>query len=215
LVLRRAISLPLALEVGGAVGAVGVLVVYATVGDPAPFWKDLLDHYVAPALEKGAWQGRAAELEQVLSAIAELMTGAVAAGSVFGLLLGLLLGRWWQSLLYNPGGFGQEFQRLRLHRATGYLALAAVAAAVLSGMHAGIATDLVLVVAVLYVFQGISVVHGLVKILGGHLAWLVGMYSLLALVLPQMLMVLAGLGYADSWIDLRGRAQRVRSGRGS
>jgi len=32
----------------------------------------------------------------------------------FNSFTGVLLGRWLQALLYNPGGFGAEFRELRL-----------------------------------------------------------------------------------------------------
>src|SRR5690625_6353500 len=44
-----------------------------------------------------------------------LVTGLLANVTSFTGVLGLMLGRWWQALLYNPGGFKQEFNGLRLN----------------------------------------------------------------------------------------------------
>jgi len=41
-------------------------------------------------------------------------TGLVAWWIALSALMGVFIGRWWQALLYNPGGFRQEFHLLRL-----------------------------------------------------------------------------------------------------
>jgi len=41
--------------------------------------------------------------------LAHFMSGVAAAGSVYGLLFGLFLARWWQAALYNPGGFRADY----------------------------------------------------------------------------------------------------------
>jgi hypothetical protein len=211
-VLRRTISLAYATEAAAVISFLGVLVVYGIFGDPAAQWRSLLEEPITSFVQQGGWQGSEQELEQLLDSVSRLMTGAFAAGVTLGTLLGILLGRWWQALLYNPGGFGEEFRALRLHLLSAYVALGALAVAAMMGLQAGIATDLVLIAAVGYLIQGLAVVHGLVKMMGGHVAWLVAMYAMLVLVLPQMVMLLAGLGYADAWFDLRRRAQRARGG---
>ena len=57
----------------------------------------------------------AEEIKQSIQLFAQFMTGGVAAGTVYGLLFGLFMARWWQSALYNPGGFRAEFLSLKVH----------------------------------------------------------------------------------------------------
>ncbi|MGK0442630.1 MAG: hypothetical protein ACJA0N_002445, partial [Pseudohongiellaceae bacterium] len=40
--------------------------------------------------------------------------GLLGLGNAITVTLCLILARWWQSMLYNPGGFSQEFHKLRL-----------------------------------------------------------------------------------------------------
>ncbi len=40
------------------------------------------------------------------------IAGMLGAGTAIGSVLCLLLARYWQAALYNPGGFGQEFRAL-------------------------------------------------------------------------------------------------------
>ena len=47
------------------------------------------------------------------SLIAPVLTGLIAALLQIVSVLSLLVGRYWQALLYNPGGFGREFRTIR------------------------------------------------------------------------------------------------------
>jgi hypothetical protein len=119
----------------------------------------------------------------------------------------LLLGRWWQALLFNPGGFRPEFHQLRLGRPLALLALALFGAAVLSGWP--VLSNLVLVLGTLYSVQGIAVAHALVFKLRLSPAWLLLLYLFLVPLLSQLVMA---LGIADAWADFRTRA-RPRPGK--
>jgi hypothetical protein len=146
-------------------------------------------------------------LKKVFEALAPWMTGAFALGLMLQTLLGLFLGRWWQGQLYNPGGFGTDFRTLRLHPVSGLLGLLLVAfVGFLPGP--GLAPDLLLVLTPLWLFQGLAVIHGLFAERGARPAWLVGVYVLLILFMPQTLMLVACLGLVDTWADLRARLGR-------
>jgi len=117
-------------------------------------------------------------------------------------VLALMLARYWQAALYNPGGFGREFRALKLPRAV----MLALVAAMVMGPFIGpqfivlaSASSLVLVLA------GIALMHGLVA--QGRLAgfWLVGMYVTLPLIMQLIYPLLVVLAIVDSLIDFRGR----------
>src|SRR5690606_2484533 len=65
----------------------------------------------ARALEQA--QRVAAETERPAITTA-LVVGLLAALIAMNALLALLIGRWWQAMLYNPGGFRAEFYEFRL-----------------------------------------------------------------------------------------------------
>lgn len=123
----------------------------------------------------------------------------------------ILLARWWQAVLYNPGGFGAEFRELRLPRL-----LLPVAALSGGGMLVGrggveglaIAGDAFVIVVVLFAFQGLAVIHHRARVVTLARGWLVGLYVLLALT-PQLVgPVLATAGVADGVSDFRRLAAR-------
>jgi hypothetical protein len=59
--------------------------------------------------------------------------------------------------------------------------------------------DLLIVAMFMYLFQGIAAVHRTVATRRFSSAWLVAMYGLLLLA-PQMILFMACLGLADSWM---------------
>ncbi|WP_300729433.1 hypothetical protein [Pseudomonas sp.] len=130
---------------------------------------------------------------------------------VFSVLC-LILGRYWQALLYNPGGFGSEFRAIRLPKGVALSLLAVMCVAPFIGWHALILLPLC---SVPLFFAGLSLVHGLVaqKKLAGF--WLVGLYVTL---LPFMHLIgplLVVLAIVDSLIDFRGRLAAKDANKGS
>lgn len=114
----------------------------------------------------------------------------------------LLLARWWQSMLYNPGGFRQEFHRLRLQPAV------TVVLVVMGLVVSSLGVDFrlwAMIFALPLVFAGFALIHGLVAMKGLNGAWLGGFYFLW-LVLGPVKMATILLAVIDSWVDFRGRA---------
>lgn len=195
LVLRATVSLARTLEAGTLVAAAGVLVFHVIHPDPAAFWRGMLEQVANlmgadPTGEP--WQRAATEL-------APVMTGLWAVNMLGLAVVSLLLGRWWQALLYNPGGFRAEFHDLRLELWFAGIALGAAAMALF--MPPGLVRDLALVLTSVFVLQALAVAHAVFARRGWHGGWLIGVYLLLPLALRPM----AALGIADVFLDLRRR----------
>ena len=125
-----------------------------------------------------------------------------------GTILSLMVARWWQALLYNPGGFRQEFHSLRVEKPVALvLATVLLLGLAVPRQYAPWAElfGLPLLIA------GVAFVHHLVtaRQLGGH--WLGLMYFGLLLISPVSL-ALIGLGFADSVLNLRSRLTRKGEG---
>ncbi len=201
LVLRHTVSLRRAFEATALLVGVGVVLVYLSLGDPAAAWREILAELFA---RLGGEAGGALNVE--LGNVAQVMTGMAAGAAMVSALLCLLLARWWQALLYNPGGFGKEFHALRMGRTTALTALGLfLVAAFAEGPEAGPATNLALVMVVLFLFEGIATIHAVVARRGIASGWLVLKYVLLIIALPQMVVALSAVGFADAWVDFRAR----------
>ncbi len=202
LVLRHTRDLGWTFELVVVLGLIAVALVYWISPEVAGFWHGRIEQAF------GSWRGQVgldlAQWQAYPAAVARHMTGIVAAGMVSGLALSLLLARWWQALLYNPGGFRAEFLALRLHKPMAYLALGLVGVAmVLEGQAREAVVNLLLVLAVLYVVAGTAILHAILA--GrGQKALLFGLYGLMLFV-PHVLLPVALVGLSDAWFDWRGR----------
>jgi hypothetical protein len=203
--LRLSRSLSLTVAAAGLSGAVIVIAFHALVTDPAAGWLELMTPFREVLVRDGVVEPPAAEA--LFAAIARWMTGAFAAALVLQWVLGLFLGRWWQALLYNPGGFGQEFRDLRLPRVLGIGGLVLIA---LIGLvrGPGLIPDILIVLLPLYLLQGLAVIHQIHGSRRLHPGWLFGLYALLVVFMPHAELLVACLGLVDIWADFRTRLAR-------
>ena len=204
LLLRNSRSLALALVGALGLGLLVIAVQFMQTQDLAAAWRELLEPFAQSLTE--AQLIDAAQQEELLGVMAYWMPGVTAAGYFLQSMLALLLARWWQAVLYNPGGFRSEFHSLRMHRAVAAITLLVL----LLGMFLGVGESgfwdyLVMLLLAGWFLQGLAVVHGIVGKVGASVGWLVGMYCLVLLVMPQAVTVLAAAGFADAWIDFRAR----------
>lgn len=209
MMLRASRSLSLSIQSALIFGLAVIAVYQFQFPDPVAEWRKILEPISQSLVESGLVDeaGRAS----LLAALSRWMTGVLAAGFFLQLVLALLLARWWQSVLYNPGGFRREFHSLRAGQALGYASLALVA------VHLGVAGEwswiryLLALLFALYFLQGLAVVHAMIAQAGGSSIWLVGVYALLVFAMYYTMAALAAAGFADTWLDIR---SRVRSDRG-
>jgi len=206
IVLRESARLVWALELAALLGMVVVLGIYLVVPEPAQMWSESLQRFMQPILEQAPLGFDTVQFGHSAAAIAHYMSGLIAAGSVLSLILGLLLARYWQATLYNPGGFRSEFLALELHAAVSWGAAALVLVSVAAdGAIAEIAGNIVMVLSTLFLVAGFAVLHAA---LGAKRFLLVGAYVLF-FIIPQTLVVLVFLGWSDVWLKWRQRAAKA------
>ena len=203
-VLQQTASLARAMLAAAALGMGTLLLIYGVQGDPAPWWFERLQ-LIESALEQAGLFPQGVPADELLQDLSRLMTGVVLASLVLGAMCSVLLARWWQAMLVNPGGLRSEFNRLRFGQITGMMTLGIMILAQLSqGPVSDLAAQIVMIMLVPYLFAGLAVIHGLVATTGRGRGWLIAAYVLLAIV-PQATLLLAGGGLLDTWIDFRRR----------
>ena len=204
LVLRRTVNLAGALLAAAVLGLLALALVYVVAGDPAPWWYEHL-LLIRSTLEEAGLFPQGVSVDVLLQDLSRLMTGVVVASLALGAVCGLLLGRWWQSLLVNPGGLHSEFCSLRFPQSTGLMVLGLmIVSRFIQGPASDMAAQGVLVMLVPYLFAGLATLHGLVAQQGRGKGWLITVYALLG-VIPQTALLLSGLGLVDTWVDFRRR----------
>ena len=201
--LRQTVSWPKTLlalvPVGGAIAL--------SLFQLAPQQIALLTEAVMGLLEKilpGQGAESAVDIGTQLKPLVEY--GVVGMLSWFTLIssaLSLILARAWQSALYNPGGFGNEFRRLILPPVASIMLLALT----LGGSALSpVLTALIPIASLPLFLSGIALVHGLVNLKQLGSFWLVGMYMLLIMVTQLAYPVIVLTACFDSVFDFRRRA---------
>lgn len=119
----------------------------------------------------------------------------------FTAVCALFVSRWWQSLVFNPGGFQKEFHEFRLDQTVALILIALV----IAGVSLPIAyRPWVELVSLPLLIAGMALVHSSVKMMSMGVHWHGLMYFGLLFVGPTGT-VLIGLGLADSILNLRSR----------
>lgn len=136
-------------------------------------------------------------LEQFRETIPSLF-GAV---YMFLAVLLLILSRWMQAGLYNPGGFQQEFHGLRIGRKVAVGLLTAMLLATFVGF---IPESWVFYFIMPLILSGVALVHGLVGKKKASAMWLVAFYALF----PWLTQILVMVALIDSWYDFRARMSK-------
>ncbi|XXK44173.1 hypothetical protein ACMAY4_07810 [Porticoccaceae bacterium nBUS_17] len=121
---------------------------------------------------------------------------------IFNTVIGLVLSRWWQALLYNPGGFQEEFQMLRLSPKLSLVCLSIFIAGLALGGNYQLWLRLA---SIPLLIGGLAIVHYVVQHKGFGRQVLVVMYVGLFLFGPVLMVLLGALGAADSVMNFRTR----------
>ncbi|NWA84099.1 hypothetical protein [Pseudomonas sp. D2002] len=142
------------------------------------------------------------ERARLASLIAPVLTGLIAALLQILSVLSLILGRYWQALLYNPGGFGREFRSTRIPAGPAMLLLACMVVGPNFGPQMALLAP---ICSVPLVFAGLALIHGLVARKRLATFWLVGLYVVLLIFMQLIYPLLVVLAIVDGLIDFRGR----------
>ena len=175
--------------------------------DPAAYWLEVINEQLLPMLKEMGMQFKEGQqTENLWLLMSTIMTGSFLASFFAVQTVSLLLARWWQALLYNPGGFAQEFRQLRFGKVAASVALVISIFAIATENE--IALNLVFIIIVLMMFQGLAVVHNLVAKCKLSPSLLTGVYIVMLFTLLHGaigLLLIALVGLLDNWLDLRFR----------
>ena len=179
--------------------AVGVLLFHFIQPDATAYWTSILEKVKTPL--KQSYQISETQIDEIIKNVASWMTGIFAASFALMTIISLIIARNWQALLFNPGGFGEEFRQIRIGKQASIAFLAGIGITVLTDNQ--LVTELIMVGLAIFMFQGLSLIHAIVKQREMSAAWLIAMYVLMFLLLIQMIVLLATFGVIDNFVDFR------------
>jgi hypothetical protein len=173
----------------------GSLVLASSIPDPVADVTEALGDMLKQMQEQAQQTGEPSPLSLPSETFVVGLVGYVMAVNA---LLSLLLARWWQAMLYNPGGLQTEFHQVRLGPVPALVCFAATLYCWRQGLdyqHWASLFALPLMV------TGAAIAHRLVKARGMGAQWLILFYLVLLFAGP-LIIVLALL---DTWTDFRSR----------
>ena len=139
-----------------------------------------------------------------LEDIRESIGSFIGVGYMFLAIVLLILARWMQATLFNPGGFQKEFHQLRIGQK---MALGLAGLMLLGSYQLLIPQSWVFYLILPLLFSGIALMHAVVVNKKLSSLWLVAFYALL-IVSPTVLLLIVLLALIDSWYDFRSRLQQ-------
>lgn len=206
LVLRLTVSLPLAILASVPAGLVTGWAVAVFGGTVLEQMLVFFDQFLGNLEQQMAAEGSA--VVTLARPTALQIAGMLGAANAIFSVLCLLLARWWQAALYNPGGFGSEFRALYYPPAVSSLLLVvALGLASLGPEYRSWAA----ICLVPLTAAGLALLHARVAVRGRGAGLLAGFYIAWVLFdLAKIMVVIAAV--ADSWLGFR---QRWQAGNGT
>jgi hypothetical protein len=129
------------------------------------------------------------------------VSGMIGYVLAFNSVVGVLLGRWLQSLVVNPGGFGSEFRELRLSVGVATLCFLASVLLRYQGDEYWWWSN---IFAIPLVLVAIAVAHDVAKCKQLAMPWLILFYLSALIFMPIIMCV----GFIDTWINFRNRLRQ-------
>jgi hypothetical protein len=137
-----------------------------------------------------------------------MLLGIVATLLAIGSIMSLMLARWWQAGIYNPGGFQKEFHSFKIEAKVAVILVAVLLAGQFMSKSSQIWSDLAVLPLLI---AGIALVHFAVKLLDQGRQWLAFLYVGIILAGKPVTVILLVLGLTDSLIDLRSRLEGYKN----
>ena len=202
--LRLTISWSLTLMAMTIASALSALCVYLIVPDITAEVSAFFERLMSPANTEDNEAG-IESIDSLLLWSAQKTIGLIAFWVSVSVLTGLLVARWWQAMLYNPGGFRDEFYRLRLSPSVASFCFVATVFCLLGGEDYrfwGFLFGFPLLI------SGLGLVHCALGKYKVGVGAVVALYIALIMVAPLGL-ILSLVGFSDVWLDYRKRFNLV------
>ena len=131
-----------------------------------------------------------------------LLVGGLGSVHTAFMVLSLILARSWQSGLYNPGGFKQEFHVLKLPQM--YTAILLASLLTIYQLELDFMRWLPLLL-LPWIFAGIALIHGSLAKRDLGRSWLIAFYLAIVFIGPYVITLLVFAAILDSFVDFRAR----------
>ncbi|MDX1900805.1 MAG: hypothetical protein SFW66_02215 [Gammaproteobacteria bacterium] len=203
-VLERTRSWSLIVELGAMLGIAALLIVHLVFPEIASWWATQLTQVMdqmQSANSSAAIPDAQLVRADLIAKTSHYMSGFLIASLLSSAWLQVLMGRWWQAIVFNPGGLRPELHAIRFGRFAG---VALILPLLLLGVWHGFAVDCLPVIVVAFTVAGLSLIHALVARLKRGWFILVLVYVSILLTFPLGAIIVALFALLDIAVNFRG-----------
>ncbi|MDR3491715.1 MAG: hypothetical protein P4M12_06680 [Gammaproteobacteria bacterium] len=202
--LRQYSSWSLLLQGVALLGVITVGMVHYLSPDIQAFWDKQLTSYFTHVIQNtntDAGPMTEMELRNIIGYVKRYMTGVVFIFITFNALLQVFLARWWQAVVFNPGGLRKELCDIRMGHVIGVIFVLGL---VYSYWNNDVIVDIMPILYLVFGLAGFSLLHAMIGTRKTGWIWIALMYGALIIV-PIIAVMIAMLALIDTWVDFRSR----------
>ncbi len=159
--LNRTYSWRLVLSISVYVSFFVILAVFLINPDVVDWWKTQMTQSMEQFQNLLGANAENLDMQLLVDRAAAAFSGLVTAYYLLSVLLTILVARWWQARVFNPGGFNQEWLNLSLDRISGLIFILSIVAYLIF-KHA-FTLNVMLACLVPFAIVGISIIHASIK----------------------------------------------------
>lgn len=202
IILRQFNSWSMTLEFAVLLSVLVIGILHLFFPDIQDWWVTKLNDYFTKAKEiTGAVKDVSSKL-QAIGLIKPFLTGLFVIILLLNALLQLLLARWWQAVIFNPGGLRKELYQVRLSYMAGIVFIVGLMFAYFNNEFA---LDELPVLFMAFFVAGMCLLHQLTSTAKNSWVWLLLIYTIVFLLFPLSIIIIAFVALCDTGLDFRKR----------
>ncbi len=204
-ILRATENLSRVFQVATVLGVIAVLVVHALHPDIQMWWQTQLTAYFNKTAQMVGKLKETALTEntmEIINVAKQYATGFLVTIILLNALLQLIIARWWQAVIFNPGSLQKELYSIRLGYFLGFLFIVGL---IVSYQNNKMILDVMPVLYVAFCIAGLSLIHSLIGLAELNWLWLILVYVGVVWLFPLSVVILSMVGLLDLGLDIRHR----------
>jgi hypothetical protein len=205
ILLKRYENWGLLLDFTILLGIVFIVLIHMMYPDIQNFWSARLTEYFSKISINSSDSLTPENQAQIIAVLSRYAGGLMAASILLNAVLQVVIARWWQGVMYNPGGLREELYNIRLSHVVGVLYVICFA---FSYMNYAIAVDIMPILYIMFSLAGLSLMHYILGPRKNSWLWLLMAYVLIIMSIQKSVMLISIVAFLDIWLNFRSRFTR-------
>lgn len=206
--LLRCTSLEWVINAAALLGIITVGIVHLIFHHIKQIWANVITYYLRTNDWTSTFRLGTSRSAEFVHHLAPVATGGFSFFVLFGMIVLLILARWWQTALFSPGRLQLEFTAIRINPIAGVLLLIASIGLI---WKVAWLTDMYPVLLLPFMLAGLSIFHRLVTNRKDMIFLVLAVYVALLILTFCTVIMLSIIGLIDSFYNFRKRYPLLQS----